>query len=355
MKRMLLILLLVPFVLVQGQKKEDHISVHANIFSVVFPTGFDEGKERPGNLLIGGQYNYFLNDDFSIIGGLNLTWLEMNGRNKNIVTNKLLWNTQFEVLALYFFLGANLDVGGTDIFLKIGASIFGKQNQLGTYKGWVLEGESYTLIPLEIGAKWNLNDNWGIISSIMGNFGDKISIDPAYYPGSVKKDIDFLSFNVGISYAFVPEHNEFQSKIDGLNHIITSIKEDKFKSDSDYQSQILNLNLKVEKMENDLENCKENDTPQLTINEINEKYNLKLGQEQSLDDFFDNNELSEIGDAIISEYDQAANELNVKFVMEYPARFNEAMNRIENKYTNISFTADEGMKNVLFKKENKTN
>ncbi|MBZ0198876.1 MAG: outer membrane beta-barrel protein, partial [Ignavibacteriaceae bacterium] len=219
MKKLILILLLVPFVLVEGQQKQNYFSAHANIFSVVFPTRFEQSKQRAGNFLLGGQYNYYVSDMFLLSGGLNFTWLEMNGRNKSTLpTGGLLGNTQFEVLAAYPFLGVSTAISETELFVKMGVSIFGKQNQLGSSKGWVLEGKAFTLVPLEIGANWKFTENWGLSASIMKNFGDKLKIDKKIYVNSPESEIDFLTFNIGLSYAFLSKHNNLQVQIDGLKN-----------------------------------------------------------------------------------------------------------------------------------------
>ena len=285
MKNILTVLLLFLCSISIFGQSNNGVSLHANIFSDFSSSEFDTPYSRPGNFLIGGQYNYFLNDKLSLNGGVNFLWMEISGEMKNSP------QLQAEVFSPYLFLGVQYEINDFSIFTNIGSSIGGKQNQIGSSDGSVLNGKSIHLIPFTFGGKYKINNKLSIYLGYMSNFGEKIKI----YDIS---QINFKGIDIGLSYNLFGKNKVVNDSINKLTKRIQglSIKKDSLK----------NLQSKIDSLEN--QKLKQDTVYiyHMDIEQINKENYLRINENYELSDLIKYNKISDDGKIIIEAYNDFA-------------------------------------------------
>ena len=279
--------------------QNEGISLHGDFLSTVFTYGFNKSFDHPGNFLLGGQYNYPLSTVVELNGGFDFLWVELYGSINNV-------NKQAEVFIPFIFGGAALNFDRWRIFGKIGFSLDESVNDIGSGKGWTSSILNFYMGSLQLGITYPIYHALSLSTSASYYFGDKIKFESNH--------LIFSTINLGLSY------NLFSSEVVPL---VVEKGLDKYKEkylavqseNKELYKQIVNLHDRIKKMESSAV-VKVDSVPipvsidipvkTISVDSINNVYNLHLREPLNLKDFVDKRGLSEVGKLILIEYNNIA-------------------------------------------------
>jgi hypothetical protein len=285
----------------QNYAQNEGVSLHGDFLSGVFSYGFNRPDVHPGNFLIGGQYNIPIVSVVELNGGFDFLWVELYGKINSV-------NRQAEVFMPFIFGGAALNLDQWRIFGKIGISLDESINIIGTRQGWVSSILSDYMGFCQFGIKCPLDNVLSISTSIGYYFGDKIKID--------NTPLTFATVNMGFSYnlfspAILPQViekgvDEYKDKyyvIQSENAILNrkvleltdSIKSLQLKTPTVVKIEPVQITVPVTIP-----------TRSISIDSINQVYNLHLREALNLKDFINRKGLKEEGELILEEYNSIA-------------------------------------------------
>jgi hypothetical protein len=279
--------------------QSEGISLHGDFFSTVFTYGFNQNYDHPGNFLLGGQYNYPLSTLFELNGGIDFLWVELYGRINNI-------NKQAEVFLPFIFGGAALNFDHWRIFGKIGLSLDESVNDIGSGNGWTSSTLNFYMGSLQFGITYPLYDALSFSTSACYYFGDRIKFESNH--------LIFSTINLGLSYnLFRPEvvAPEAQKGMDEYKKKYYEAQSE----NKEFYKQIVNLRDRIKNLEsnavakiNTVSNPVIENIPvkSISVDSINNVYNLHLRESLNLKDFVNKRGLGEVGKLILSEYNNIA-------------------------------------------------
>jgi hypothetical protein len=319
------------------------ISLHGDFFSTVFTYGFNQNYDHPGNFLLGGQYNYPLSTMVELNGGFDFLWIELYGRINNA-------NKQAEVFIPFIFGGAALNFDRWRIFGKIGLSLGESVNDIGSGKGWTSSILNFYMGSLQLGITYPIYDALSLSTSASYYFGDRIKFE--------SKHLIFSTINLGLSY------NLFSSEVVPL---VVEKGLDKYKEryleaqseNKELYKQIVNLHDRIKKLESNAVVEVDSapipitiDIPVKTISvdSINNVYNLHLRESLNLKDFVNKRGMSEEGKLILGEYNNIATSfkgLQAGIYLICTIADTKAFKKNESGFPRIQFRSDPAVKNKL--------
>jgi hypothetical protein len=319
------------------------ISLHGDFFSTVFTYGFNQNYDHPGNFLLGGQYNYPLSTIVELNGGFDFLWVELYGRINNA-------NKQAEVFIPFILGGAALNFNRWRIFGKIGLSLGESVNDIGSGKGWTSSILNFYMGSLQLGITYPIYDVLSISTSASYYFGDRIKFE--------SKHLIFSTINLGLSY------NLFSSEVvprvveKGLDKYKDKYLEAQSENKELYK-QIVNLHDRIKKMESSTV-VKVDSVPipividipvkTISVDSINNVYNLHLRESLNLKDFVNKRGMSEEGKIILGEYNNIAKSfkgLQAGIYLICTIADTKAFKKNESGFPRIQFRSDPAVKNKL--------
>jgi hypothetical protein len=327
--------------------QNEGISIHGDICSAVFTYGFNQNYDHPGNFLLGGQYNYPISPMFELNGGFDFLWTELYGRIDNV-------NKQAEVFIPFIFGGAALNFDQWRIFGKVGVSLDGSVNTIGSGKGWVSSILNFYMGSVQFGIKYPIYNALSVSTSAGYYFGDRIKIET--------KHVIFSTINLGLSY------NLFHSEVVAppvVEQGVDAYKEKYLAAQSENKelfNQIINLHDRIKTLESaaDINTAKVDtvsmpviaDIPVKTISvdSINKVYNLHIKESLKLKDFVNKKGLKEEGKLILGEYNEIASSFKglpagIYFICTIGDM--KAIKRNESDFPRIKFRSNPAFKNRL--------
>jgi hypothetical protein len=291
----LLIILLFTIAPVSSAQNEG-ISVHGDFFSGAFVYGFDQNYDHPGNFLLGAQYNFPTSSLVEFNGGLDFLWVELYGSIKG-------QNKQTEVFIPFIFGGAALNFDQWKIFGKIGYSLSGSVNVIGSRQGWVSSILNFNMGSFQLGLQFPITDALAISTSGGYYFGKKIQIET--------KNVTFSTFNIGLNYNLFSTRTTPPVIVQGVDEYkekyLASQKENKA-----LFNEIVELHTKINELGS---HSTKVDTATLvpnipivniSVDSLNNFYNLHIGEALNLKDFVNKRGLKEEGRLIMEEYNTLA-------------------------------------------------
>ena len=327
--------------------QNEGVSIHGDFFSAVFTYGYSQNYDHPGNFLLGAQYNYPLSSLVEINGGFDCQWIELYGRINNV-------NKQAEVFIPFVFGGMALNFDDWRIFGKIGVSPGESTNIIGSGKGWVSSIMNFYMGSLQLGLKFPLYKALSLSTSAGYYFGDRIKIE--------SNSLIFSTINVGLSY------NLFSSeKVRPIVEAgVDSYKEKYLAAQSENKElfkQIINLHDKVRALESARDTVPATVTlanvdkvPALvsvrtiSVDSINNTYNLHIRESLNLKDFVNKKGLKEEGKLILGEYNDIASNfkgLPAGLYLLCTVSDIRAFKRNESEFPRIRFQSDPAVRNKL--------
>jgi len=279
--------------------QSEGVSLHGDFLSTVITYGFNKNVNHPGNFLLGGQYNYPLSHLVELNGGFDLLWVELYGRINSE-------NKQAEVFIPFIFGGTTLNFNRWRIFGKLGLSLDESVNDIGSGKGWKSSILDFYMGALQFGIAYSLNDALSLSASAGYYFGDRIKFE-SYH-------LIFSTINLGLSYNLF--HSEVvapdvEKGIDEFkDRYYTTLSENK-----ELHKQIVNLHDRISVLESKAVVTVDSipipvvvSIPEksISIDSINNVYNLHLRESLSLKDFVNKKGLKEEGRLILAEYNNIA-------------------------------------------------
>jgi hypothetical protein len=320
------------------------ISIHGDFCSAVFTYGFSQSYDHPGNFSLGVQYNYPLSQRVELNGGFDFLWAELYGRINNV-------NKQAEVFIPFVFGGVALNYDQWKIFGKVGVSLGESSNNIGSGKGWVSSILNFYMGALQFGIQYPIHDALSVSTSAGYYFGDRIKVD--------SKRIIFSTINLGLNY------NLFQPNVIApvVEKGIADYKEKYYASRSENEElfkQIINLHDRIKTLQNSTGVNKDTvsnpvplDIPVrwISVDSINNVYNLHLKESLSLKDFINNKELGEEGKLILGEYNNIASSVKGFQAGIYLICTSSDINvfkKHESEFPRIKFRSNPKAKNKLF-------
>jgi hypothetical protein len=319
------------------------ISLHGDFCSAVFIYGFSQSYDHPGNFSLGVQYNYPLSQRFEFNGGFDFLWAELYGRINNV-------NKQAEVFIPFLFGGAALNYNQWRIFGRVGVSLGESSNKIGSGKGWVSSIMNFYMGALQFGIQYPIHDALSISTSAGYYFGDRIKVD--------SKRIIFSTINLGLNYNLSRPNVNSPAVEKGID----DYKEKYYASQSENEElfkQIINLHDRIKNLQRDA--IVNNDTASIpltpdipvrwiSIDSINNVYNLHLRESLSLKDFINNNELGEEGKLILGEYNNIASSLKglqAGIYLVCTSSDIKVFKKYESEFPRIKFRSNPKAKNKL--------
>lgn len=319
------------------------ISLHGDFFSTVFTYGFNQNYNHPGNFLLGGQYNYPLSTVVELNGGVDFLWIELYGRINSV-------NKQAEVFIPFVFGGAALNFDRWRIFGKIGLSIDESINDIGSGKGWTSSILNFYMGSLQFGITYPLYDALSLSTSAGYYFGDRIKFE--------SKHLIFSTFNLGLSYnLFRPEvvAPEVEKGLDEYKERFNTVQSE----NKELYKQIIDLHDRIKTLESSAV-VKVNpvripvvvDIPvkSISIDSINNMYNLHLKESLDLKDFVNKKGMKEEGKLILGEYNNIATSfkgLQNGIYLVCTIADIKAFKKNESDFPRIQFRSDPTVKNKL--------
>ena len=319
------------------------ISLHGDFFSTVFTYGFNQNYDHPGNFLLGGQYNYPLSTIVELNGGFDFLWVELYGRINNA-------NKQAEVFIPFIFGGAALNFNRWRIFGKIGLSLGESVYDIGSGKGWTSSMLNFYMGSLQLGITYPIYHALSLSTSASYYFGDRIKFE--------SKHLIFSTINLGLSY------NLFSSEVVPL---VVEKGLDKYKEsyltvqseNKELYEQIVNLHDRIKKMESSTV-VKVDSVPipiaidipvkTISVDSINNVYNLHLRESLNLKDFVNKRGMSEEGKIILGEYNNIATSfkgLQAGIYLICTIADTKTFKKNESDFPRIQFRSDPAVKNKL--------
>ena len=324
------------------------ISLHGDFFSTVFTYGYSHNFNNPGNFQLGGQYNYPLSPMFEINGGFDFLWVELNGKIDNA-------NKQAEVFMPFVFGGIALNFDDWRIFGKLGVSLGETTDILGSGKGWNSSILDFHMGSLQLGIKFPIYNALSLSTSGGYYFGDRIVVET--------KKVIFTTINVGLSY------NLFRSEVvtPVVEQGVDIYKEKYLAAQSENKElfkQIINLHDRVRVLESARDtipaveiaaNIDKGTVPvvpvkSISIDSINNVYNLHIRQPLNLKDFVTKKGLKEEGKLILEEYNSIASTfkgLPAGLYLVCRVRDLKAFKKNESEFPRIKFRSDLRVNNKL--------
>jgi hypothetical protein len=323
--------------------QNEGISLHGDFFSTILTYGFDKNHDHPGNFLIGGQYNYPLYSIFELNGGFDFLWVELYGNINNV-------NKQAEVFIPYIFGGVALNFDQWRIFGKIGVSLDKSVNNIGSGKGWTSSIMNFNMGSLQFGIKFPIYNALSLSTSAGYYFGDRINID--------SKSILFSTINFGLSY------NLFRTEVvqPAVENVVDEYKDRFYAVQTENKGlykQIIDLHDRIKALES-IPVVKVDTvlTPvpekipiiSVSVDSINNVYNLHLGKSLNLKNFANKNGLKEVGKIILKEYNDIASSfkgLQSGIYLVCTTSDISAFNKGRSDFPRIKFRADSSLKNLI--------
>jgi hypothetical protein len=338
-----LIFIFTPFCSAQ----DEGISIHGDFFSGTFVYGFSQNYDHPGNFLLGGQYNYPVAPRVELNGGFDLLWVELYGQINNL-------NKEVEVFIPFVTGGAALNFDEWRIFGKIGYSLAGSVNNIGSGKGWVSSILDFKMGSLQFGIKCPIYNSLSLSTSASYYFGRRIQIESNH--------VIFSSINMGLSYnlfnpapipaAITEGVDEYKSKYLAAQSENTVL----FKQIVELHDKIKALSStadKVEAIEKPADipaESPEIPIEKISVDSLNIAYNLHIGQRLNIKDFVNKKGLKDIGKLILAEYNNIASSVKglptgIYFICTVPDSKLFSKNELE--FPRIKFLSDPSNKNNL--------
>jgi hypothetical protein len=319
------------------------ISIHGDFFSTVFTYGFNQDYVHSGSFLLGGQYNYPISHMVELNGGFDFLGLELYGRISS-------GNSVAEIFIPFIFGGAALNFDQWKIFGKVGVALEKSVNNIGSGKGWVSSIMNFDMGSLQLGIKFPIYDALSLSTSAGYYFGDRIKIDTRF--------LMFSTINLGLSYnLFRPEivspivengMNEYKEKYNAAQS-----------ENKELYKQIVGLHDRIKELESGAV-AKVNTVSipvavyipvkSISVDSINNVYNLHIRESLNLKDFVDKKGLKEEGKLILGEYNNIATsfkglQAGIYLVCTIPDM--KAFKKNESAFPRIKFRSDPAVKNKL--------
>jgi hypothetical protein len=321
--------------------QNEGVSIHGDFFSGAFVYGFDQNYDHPGNFLLGVQYNYPATSLLEFNGGLDFLWVELYGSIKG-------QNKQTEVFIPFIFGGAALNFDQWKIFGKIGYSLSGSVNVIGSRQGWVSSILNFNMGSFQLGLLFPVTDVLSISTSGGYYFGHKIQVETS--------NVTFSTFNIGLNY------NLFSSKAPQpvLVQGVDEYKEKYLASQSENKAlfnEIVELHAKINALSTSSAKVDTNTlVPNVTtvetisVDSLNNYYNLHIGEPLNLKDFVNKRGLKEEGRLILEEYNSLAITYKrlpegIYFICTVPD--NAVFLKNEADFPRIKFRSDRAVRNKL--------
>jgi hypothetical protein len=323
--------------------QNEGISLHGDFLSTVFTYGFNQNYNHPGNFLIGGQYNYPIYSIVELNGGFDFLWVELYGS-----INKV--NNQAEVFIPFIFGGAALNFDQWKIFGKIGVSLDRSVNLIGSGKGWTSSILKFDIASLQLGIKYPIFNALSLSTSAGYYFGDRINID--------SKRVIFSSINLGLSY------NLFRTEVvpPVVENVGDEFKDRFYAAQSENKGlhkQIIDLHDRIKALESIpvvkvdtvlVPVAEKIPVISVSVDSINNVYNLHLGESLNLKNFVNKNGLKEEGKIILKEYNNIAASfkgLQSGIYLVCTTSDISTFNKGKSDFPRIKFRTDSSLKNLI--------
>ncbi|MDR3611734.1 MAG: hypothetical protein P4L27_14285 [Ignavibacteriaceae bacterium] len=323
--------------------QDEGISIHGDFFSGTFVYGFTQNYDHPGNFLLGGQYNYPVSPLFELTGGLDFLWVELYGRVNNV-------NKEAEVFIPFITGGAALNFDQWRIFGKVGYSLAGSVNNIGSGKGWVSSILDFNMGSFQFGIKYPIYNELSLSTSACYYFGQRIPIESNH--------VIFSSVNLGLSYNLFNTEPVSPVVSEGVNEYkekyLAAQSENSvlFKQIVELHDKIKALSPNADKVETFVKPAVIPEIPveTISVDSLNAVYNLHIGEPLNLKDFVNKKTLKEAGKLILGEYNSIASSFNklpagIYFICT--AQDINAFTKSETDFPRIKFRADPASKNKL--------
>jgi hypothetical protein len=276
-------------------------------------------------------------------GGFDLLWVELYGRINSE-------NKQAEVFLPFIFGGATVNFNRWRIFGKLGLSLDKSINDMGSGKGWKSSILNFYMGSLQFGIAYPLNDALSLSASAGYYFGDRIKFE--------SNNLIFSTINLGLSY------NLFNSEVVApeVEKGVDEFKEKYYAAQSENKElhkQIVNLRDKIKVLESNAVVKVDSvpltvvvDIPEksISIDSINNAYNLHLREYLSLKDFVNKKGLKEEGRLILAEYNNIATSfkgLNAGIYLICTIADAKVFKKNGSDFPRIQFRSDSTAKNKL--------
>jgi hypothetical protein len=319
------------------------ISIHGDFFSTVFTYGFNQDYVHSGSFLLGGQYNYPISHMVELNGGFDFLGIDLYGRIQS-------GNSLAEVFIPFIFAGAALNFDQWRIFGKVGLSLGESVNNIGSGRGWVSSIMNFYMGSLQLGIKYPIYDALSLSTSAGYYFGDRIKIDTRF--------LIFSTLNLGLSY------NLFRPKVvpPVVEKGLDQYKEKYYASQSENKElfkQIIDLHDRIKALESStVVNVDTVSIPvavyipvkSISVDSINNVYNLHIRESLNLKDFVDKRGLKEEGKLILGEYNNIATSLKglqAGIYLVCKIADIKAFKKSESAFPRIKFRSDPTVKNKL--------
>lgn len=319
------------------------ISLHGDFFSTVFTYGFNQNYNHPGNFLLGAQYNYPLSSIVELNGGFDFLWVELYGRINSV-------NKQAEVFIPFIFGGMALNFDQWRIFGKIGVSLDKSVNNIGSGKGWVSSIMNFNMGSLQFGIKYPIFNALSLSTSAGYYFGERINIE--------SKRVIFSSVNLGLSY------NLFRTEVvpSKIESGVDEYKEKYYAAQSENKGlfkQIIDLHDRIKALESIpvvrvdtvfLPKAENIPVKSISVDSINNVYNLHLRESLNLKNFVNKNGLKEEGKIILEEYNNIAASfkgLQSGIYLICTTSDINALKKGKSEFPRIKFRSDSSLKSSL--------
>jgi len=284
----------------KGNAQFKGLSIHGDLVSINIPTGFDINRYHPGNYLGGFQYNLPTSQTFEVDAGFDLFY----GNATGIINDSA---KEIEAIIPSIFAGITFNFDNWGIFGKVGYSPWGTINRHDVDINWLKTMSGFDMIPLHIGIKYKLNHDLDITGSLGQYFGNSITLGT--------HTISFTSLNLGFSYNLWGSNS---NSADLSNVYYKQMYDDLLTENKKLENQNTFLIKQVAEIIHKLNKpgtmvAESADSvlppPQIksiSVDSINNVYNLHIGQPLSIKSFVNKRRVSEDGKLILSEYNSIA-------------------------------------------------
>jgi hypothetical protein len=276
-------------------------------------------------------------------GGFDFLWIELYGSINNV-------NKQAEVFIPFIFGGAALNFDRWRIFGKIGLSLDESVNDIGSSKGWTSSILNFYMGSFQLGITYPIYHALSLSTSASYYFGDRIKFESNH--------LIFSTINLGLNY------NLFSSEVVPL---VVEKGLDKYKEkylavqseNKELYKQIVNLHDRIKKMESSaVVNVDSVPIPvsidipvkTISVDSINNVYNLHLRESLNLKDFVNKKGMSEEGKIILGEYNNIAKSfkgLQAGIYLICKIADTKAFKKNVSDFPRIQFRSDPAVKNKL--------
>jgi hypothetical protein len=323
--------------------QDEGVSLHGDLYSLVFAQNFEKNFYHPGNFLLGAQYNLPASNLVEFNGGFDFLWVEPYG----IISNSFV---EAQVFIPFIFAGIALNIDEWRIFGEVGYSLSNSVNILGSNKGWVSSILDFNMESFQFGLKIPIYEAISLSTSARFYAGDKIMIG--------KTPISFSSINFGLSYNLFgggASNREVSTGADAFKEkYYTSQAENRilYQQIVDLHDSIKSLNLKVVRIDTLSKQPVFRSIPieTLSVDSLNKVYNLHIGEPLDIKDFVNKTGLKEEGKLILGEYNRIASlftklPYGIYFLCDVPEL--RAFTKNESEFPRINFRSETSNKNTL--------